>query len=339
MGARGLALKAALQQREVTVHGEGGRTFQRMQWVRATTLPPTGDQKAAPGSQLEPHVLARLKELGSRLPAAHATDIEIHPNLFATNGDEHSGSVIRWKEKSGKSGQVKGLVGQSRVAEERAAEQKFGRTEDQRPKMAGLKDELQKKADAGSQPHAAALLLAETGLRRGGDDNIPGHYGALTMEARHVTFDGSKAKIEYVGKEGVTNRAEVSNPTLVAALRKATEGKQPNERLWGAEVNEGSVGKTLLPGQKVKDLRTIVATDHAEKVLSTVSPILTGDDKKDARHIRSIIKAVSQQVSTKLNNKPAQALESYIAPQVLRAWGEKNGVKAEWLGPAPKKEK
>jgi DNA topoisomerase IB len=91
------------------------------------------------------------------------------------------------------------------------------------------------------------------------------------------------------------------------------------------------VQATLLPGMKIKDLRTIAASDLAEKTLGSIKPTLTGNAKTDAREIGRINKEVSATVATKLNNAPAQAFKSYIAPTLFMAWGKNNGVPPEWL--------
>ena len=335
MSALGLKLKQGLVAKQVDV-SRGGRNHTQTYWVKQDTQPvprvkgPDGKLKpgGAVGSQLPPETLAKLKALGvSKLPAAHIADVEVHSRVDDPEKAK-KGILIRWRDDSGRS--QRGYSADHLAASHEAI---FARTEAQRPKMAALKAELQQRASE-SPAHAAALLLAETGLRRGDEENIPGHYGGLTMEARHVSFggpDGRTAKIEYVGKEGKTNVSEISNPAVVSALRAAVADKKPTDKVWPESVNEKSVAKALLPGQKVKDLRTVAASEHAERMLAGIKPEFSGDSKKDARQVLGVIKAVSESVSRKLNNTPAMAKKSYIAPQVWRAWAEKNGVKKEWI--------
>ena len=72
---------------------------------------------------------------------------------------------------------------------------------------------------------------------------------------------------------------------------------------------------------KIKDLRTIAASDLAERLLAAIKPVMTGNTKTDAKEIGRINKEVSTIVATKLNNAPAQAFKSYIAPTLFMAWG------------------
>ena len=84
-------------------------------------------------------------------------------------------------------------------------------------------------------------------------------------------------------------------------------------------------------GVMLKDMRTMVATTHAERELTKYNFVSSGNDKKDAREVTRIIKEVSTSTAVKLNNTPAMAKKAYIAPQVIRAWAERNGVRKEWL--------
>ena len=333
--ARGSILKkrtgAGLQSVEVTVHTATGE-HKSHRWKNVATAPKprakdaTGKERptGAPGSQLPDHVLTRLKELGiSKLPPSHVASVEVSSRLH-NPAEEHGGALIRWKDDKGRT--QMGLSAQNVQA---SHEKVFARTEALRPQMPALKAELAKQAPT-SPPHAAAALIADTGLRRGSDDNLPGHYGALTMEARHVQFKDGAAHIEYVGKEGMVNRAVVSNPVIVKALAAQAAGKNPTDRLWPSNVNEKTVQATLPKGMMIKDMRTIAASDKAEEMLSRITPNLSSDRNTNAKEIGRINKEVAIAVSAKLNNSPPQAFKSYIAPSIFKAWGKKHGVPPEW---------
>ena len=323
--------RAGLQAVSVDVHTAHGE-HKAIRWKKVETNPRpktkdvTGKEHStgAPGAQLPLKVLDRLKTLGvSKLPPSHIKEIEIHDRLH-NDKEVHGGALIKWKDDKGRT-----QMGLSAENVRLSHEKVFARTEKLRPQMPKLKAELEKQAPT-SPPHAAAALIADTGLRRGSDDNLPGHYGALTMEVRHVKFAEGKAHIEFVGKEGMVNKAVVENPVLVKALQTQAAGKKPNERLWPKNVHEKTVQATLLPGMKIKDLRTIAASDKAEKLLAANSPNLTGNAKVDAKAIGQINKTVATLVSQKLNNSPAQAFKSYIAPQIFQTWGAKHGIPSDW---------
>ena len=285
---------------------------------------------ASPGSQLSQHVQDRLAALGvKKLPAAHISEVEVSNDLHADSDIVHQHALIKWRDDKGRA--------QSAYTPEfdrRNAEEKWARVLGNRPKLEAAIPALREQA-ADSPTHAAALLISQTGLRPGSAASVKaeGHYGATTMEARHVSFDKAGAHIEYVGKEGVTNHAHVSDPpegALIAALKGAVEGKAPGDRVFPG-MTGAKVAGVLPEGVMVKDLRTTIATTQAEKHFAKITPTLTGDEREDALHILALIKGVSEQVSTTLNNTHAMARKSYIAPQVIKSWGEKHGVNAAWL--------
>lgn len=281
----------------------------------------------SPGSQLPEDMLRVLKESGiTKLPAAHISEVHVSDALHDPERRD-SGALIKWKDDSGK-------VQSAYTAEfdRRNAEAKWKRIEEVRPKVTAMLDDLRSRAGT-SPAHAAALLIAQTGLRPGSNEsrNKHRHYGVTTMEARHVSFADGAAHIEYVGKEGVINRATVDDPTTVSALRKLTEGKDPHSPVFG--IGRDKVAETLPEGVKVKDLRTVQATNHAESLLSGVQPPKLSDPpiRQEAKAVVKILKEVSTAVSKRLNNTPAMARRSYIAPKIIAEWGAKHGLPREWV--------
>ena len=278
------------------------------------------------GVQLEAGVLARLKELGvSKLPPSHIESVQVSANLHTSAAN--SSVLLKWKDDKGRP-----QYAYSAEFNKQNADKKWDRVLKNRPKVAAALDTMRSKAEA-SPAHAAALLMALTSLRPGSDASVvgEGHYGATTIEARHIKFAGGKATLEFVGKQGKVNKSVVDDPALVRALQKNVEGKGPKDRVF--DVPTASVRAAVPSGVKLKDLRTIGATNHAEHELKNHVFVPTGNDKKDARAVIGILKAVSTKVSERLNNSPAMARKSYIAPQVIRAWAERQGgaVKKEWV--------
>lgn len=279
------------------------------------------------GAQLHPDVVARLKSLGvNKLPAAHIAEVHASPHLH-DDAKAHKGALLKWKDDKGKT--------QSAYSEQHdiaQAKKKWARVEANRPKVEAAITDLKAKAKD-SPAHAAALLMEQTALRPGSEKSVKGegHYGATTLEGRHLKFEGGKAHVEFVGKQGKLNKATIEDPALVSALKKHAEGKGPNDRIFKGATTE-QIRAAVPPGVKLKDLRTIGATKHAEAEFEKHGkPMLTGDKKADARAIASILKGVSESVSSKLNNTPAMARRSYIHPNVVTAWAEKHGVPKELI--------
>ena len=96
----------------------------------------------APGSQLPPKVLERLKAIGvSKLPPSHIKDVHIHEALHSDGPALHEGAVIKWKDDQGR-----GQIGVSSEHLRMAHEKVFARTEALRPQMPALKAALEKQA-------------------------------------------------------------------------------------------------------------------------------------------------------------------------------------------------
>lgn len=311
-----------------TAHDRLGRFTGPGLELAATTPVPKGAKGkpgGPPGAQLHPDVRARLATLGvNKLPPAHVKDVYVSSGLHTDAA--HKGALLKWQDDKGKT-----QYGYSAQFDAQNAQKKWARVLKHRPaveaSLAGLR------AQAGTSPaHAAALLIAQTGLRPGGAESLraTGHFGATTMQVQHVAVENGRASISYVGKAGKLNRATVTDPHLVEALATHARGKKPTDRLFPNVASE-HVQATLPGGVKTKDLRTIVATSTAERLLAAHVPRLTGDKKADARHVVGILKQVSTQVSQQLNNTPAMARRAYIAPQVIKAWGEKHGLDPKWL--------
>jgi len=277
---------------------------------------------AGAGAQLEPHVLDRLRALGvSKLPAAHIAHIEVSKHL---HDDAHApkGALIKWKDDKGRTQSA-----YSKQHDEEQAKKKWDRVLKNAPKVEAALADMRAKAQT-SPAHAAAVVMQSTGLRPGSNKSVKeeGHYGITTLEGRHVRFEGGKAHLEFIGKQGKLNTATISDPQVVSALRKHAEGKGPKDRIFaGAAVSD--IRAAAPKGVKLKDLRTIAATTHATQELDKLgAPKLTGNTRQDARAVASILKGVSESVSKRLNNTPAMARKSYIAPQVIKAWAAKHGI-------------
>lgn len=280
---------------------------------------------AGAGAQLEPRIRERLKELGvSKLPAAHIAEIQVSRGLYDDKG-AHKGALIKWKDDKGRTQSA-----YSKQHDDEQAKKKWARVLQNAPKVDAALEEMKQKAQT-SPAHAAAVVMQNTGLRPGSNKSVKeeGHYGITTLEGRHVRFEGDKAHLEFVGKQGKLNTATIDDPAVVSALRKHSEGKGPNDRVFAGATVE-AIRATTPKGVKLKDLRTIAATRHAEKELAEVgAPKLTGDLKQDARAVASVLKAVATSVSKRLNNTPTMARKSYIHPKVVSDWAKKHGIGEE----------
>ena len=288
---------------------------------RAKAKPKKKPKGKPPGSQLSPTIRARLKEHGvTKLPAA---EIPVETIRIDFN-DPDTTAVIKWRDSKNRI-----QSGYTPAFHKANAKKKWARVMQYRDKFPAIKRSLQaklKKGKPGSTEHQGVLIaniIALTGLRPGSTQSAKKlqHHGASTLTPNHVKIDGSKVEIEYVGKSGKTNVATIRNKAVAEALGHYMKGKKENQPLFNTKALLAA-RESLPQGAMLKDLRTIVATTTAARVLdeSTVPPPLTGDKKKDKRLLAKALKEATKVVAEVLNNTPAVAASTYIHPEVFKKW-------------------
>jgi SWI/SNF-related matrix-associated actin-dependent regulator 1 of chromatin subfamily A len=299
-------------------------------WADAAHTIPYEESKSTkrnpPGSQLPQVVQDKLKELNvDKLPQSTISVSDIRTDF---SGDINSKAIITWKDTKGKV-----QSGYTPKFHEMNAKKKWERITKFRGKKKGIVNSLNDKlntVDKGSidhQGYTALAIIAETGLRPGSIESVNrhGHYGISTLKKEHVKIEKGIAVLNFIGKEGKRNTTIVKNPITVNALQYYMN--QSNDNLF--TPNSLDRVKGILPtGMKVKDLRTIKATESAEAFWKRVSepPPLTGDVKKDKRLLAKALLETSKKVSTILNNTPTIAKVSYIHPMVFEHWAKNIGA-------------
>lgn len=306
--------------------GPGGGSSTKGKAPTAGEAAPAKPKKAAPGSQLRPEHLERLKALGvTKLPPAEATGIEV--NL---DGDDvHTRAVAKWKD-------AKGRVQSAYTPEfhARNAADKWERVQKWAPKRGSIVNALStsvRKGKPGTAEHAgatAALIIARTGLRPGGSDGgEEDHFGVTTLRGPHVTVDGDHVKFDYIGKSGKRNLAETHDADVARAVE-AYKAKAGDGPLFPAGTL--AAARASIPeGMKLKDFRTIKATETAKAWFDSFDgppPPVTGDAKKDGKAAAKALASASDVVAHLLNNTRAVAKSSYIHPQVFEDWARRVGL-------------
>lgn len=285
------------------------------------------EKKAPPGSQLPEKIQAKLKELGiGKLPQS-----DIPANTIETDfSDPGNKAVIRWKDDAGRY-----QSGYTPEFHEKNAAKKWEMIGKHRDRLPKVQSELKKKlssAEPGSSEHQGLLIaaiIAETGLRPGSAKSLDGRYGVSTLLAEHVKIDGDKVSFSFVGKQGKDNTAELTS----AEIAKAVSGYKKKGALFSGKALKAARQSAKEQGLKLKDFRTIIATNKAEKALASVAtpPPLTGDVKKDKRLLAKAMLTASKQVAEILNNSPAVAAKNYIHPEVFKTWATKTAGARESL--------
>jgi DNA topoisomerase IB len=304
-------------------------------WANAENTIPYQDEvenkpikREPPGSQLPDEVQAKLKELKvDKLPQATIPVSDVRVDF---SGDIDSKAIITWKDTKGKV-----QSGYTPKFHEINAKKKWDRINKFKSKKKEIVNTLNEKLIKGKpgsidhQGHTILAIIAETGLRPGSTESVRkhGHYGISTLKKDHIALNTKMAVLNFIGKEGKKNVTVVQNPVTLKALEYYVRNATEDSGIFNP--NALDIGKNILPkGMKVKDLRTIKATESAERLLKEVDtpPPLTGDSKKDKRLLAKALLETSKKVATILNNTPSIAKASYIHPMVFEQWAKNVGA-------------
>lgn len=210
-------------------------------------------------------------------------------------------------------------VGRKQRAENPAYRQRISNennvriAKDLEPKMSKLRNQLRKDAQAGDEESKVLYLISQTGFRIGGKIDPRAKkaaYGASTLRGEHVKVDGNKVTFDFPGKKGVRQLHTVDDPVIAGMMKNAKPG-EPIFKTRDTKVRDA--WKNRYGGKKVHDIRHVVATEEARKVLSKLVP--PSPTKKTQRN--KIIKQAAIAASKRLGNNPSQALSTYIDPQIF----------------------
>ena len=174
---------------------------------------------------------------------------------------------------------------------------------------------------------AVVRLVDETLIRVGNEEyrRQNGSFGATTMRSRHAQVEGWHISVEFKGKSGKLQRAELSDRRLARTMRQLQElpGQELFEYLDDDDgerrpVRSDDVNDYLreVSGAEmtVKDFRTWGASALCMRALDGLDPPATPTAAK-----RSIAEAI-RDVASALGNTPAVCRASYVHPAILESF-------------------
>jgi DNA topoisomerase I len=172
---------------------------------------------------------------------------------------------------------------------------------------------------------SGAVRLIDLGLFRIGGERyaeLDHHYGATTLEKRHVTVSRAGLRFDYLAKEGKRRAITVTDPAVrpvVRALAHSDNGLGPlfcwqQADTWHAlrshEVSEYIAARA--GGHfTAKEFRTWNATVLMALLLASADPAAT------ARRRSQVVGTSVREVAGWLGDTPAVARASYIHPQLI----------------------
>jgi DNA topoisomerase-1 len=175
---------------------------------------------------------------------------------------------------------------------------------------------------------AAVVRLVDETLIRVGNEQYRrqnGSFGATTLRARHAEVEGRTIRVDFKGKSGKVQHAEVSDRRLARTVQKLQD--LPGRELFvyldedageRRPVRSDDVNDYLrdVSGAEVtvKDFRTWGASALCLRALDDIDPPASPTAAK-----RSIAEAI-REVAGALGNTPAVCRASYVHPGILDAF-------------------
>jgi DNA topoisomerase I len=170
---------------------------------------------------------------------------------------------------------------------------------------------------------AVVRILDRTHLRVGSEEYARGNgtYGLATLRSRHLEIVGDRVVLDFEGKSGIDQHAEVEDPALAKVVAQMDE--MPGYEVFAYHADDGEVVdvrsedinayiKSHLGEEfSAKDFRTWSATVAAAVALDQLEPV------DDAAARRRAIAGVCRTVADLLGNTPAVCRSSYIDPRVI----------------------
>jgi len=181
---------------------------------------------------------------------------------------------------------------------------------------------------------ASAVRLIDLGLFRLGGERyaeLDHHYGATTLQKRHVRVQRGGVVFDYVAKEGKHRAITVTDPAVLRTVRTLARSDNGLDPLF-CWVEDGTwhtlhshhvssyIAEHAGAHFTAKEFRTWNATVLMALLLANAGPPAT------PRQARSVITASIREVASLLGDTPTVARSSYIDPRLISRYESEGGL-------------
>jgi DNA topoisomerase I len=195
-------------------------------------------------------------------------------------------------------------------------------------------DDLSRRGLGRGRVAASAVRLIDLGLFRLGGERyaeLDHHYGATTLQKRHVRVQRGGVVFDYVAKEGKHRAITVTDPAVLRTVRtlaRSDNGMDPlfcwlEDGTWHT-LHSHHVSSYIAEHAgahfTAKEFRTWNATVLMALLLANAGPPAT------PRQARSVITASIRQVASLLGDTPTVARSSYIDPRLISRYESEGGL-------------
>ena len=181
---------------------------------------------------------------------------------------------------------------------------------------------------------AGVVRLIDLGLFRIGEERyaeLDHHYGATTLEKRHVRVTRESVTFDYIAKAGKQRTITVRDRTVLPTVRALIHSDNGHDALFCYEQDDAwhplhsrDVGHYLATRAgghyTAKEFRTWNATVLMALVLANAGPTAT------PRGRQRVITASVKEVARWLGDTPAVARASYIDPRLISRYESEGGL-------------
>lgn len=202
---------------------------------------------------------------------------------------------------------------------------------------------------------AITAIGLHTGIRTGGKDNhieikerdedgdltgkvtVEQTFGATTLQKKHIKeLKDGHIKLQFPGKKGTINVAEMDDPQVAEVLQKLIDGKKPGgfvfqtskgQRVTSTRLNEyveGHFGTTFTDFRKMRGTREVfeqLQTGMQEVYAEIAKKQEANRDKMRARVVKVLTKQLQQifeKAQRRLSHKNvSETIDSYVNPMVV----------------------
>jgi hypothetical protein len=172
----------------------------------------------------------------------------------------------------------------------------------------------------------AVALMDKTAERVGNDESASeGHFGVTGWQGKHVTVDGDKITIKYVGKSGVEQDKSFTDGKLAKMVKECKERCDSGDSLLctsdGFRIRADRVNRYLREfGVTAKDIRGYAANSLAVKLLkgSKKSP----DEEERKKRFKEVMK----EVAARVGHQVATLKKHYLLPGIEQDYVKKSKI-------------
>jgi hypothetical protein len=166
----------------------------------------------------------------------------------------------------------------------------------------------------------AIALMDRTAERVGNEESAKnGHVGVTGFKRKHLSVDGNKITLNYIGKSGVQHEKSFSDKKLAEIIKSRLEKCTPNDFLLqcddGYKVKSDRVNRYLEDyGVTAKDIRGY----SANRLMIEALKRQKRPDEESER--KKIFMEALRRVAEQVGHGPQMLRNSYLIPSLEPAW-------------------